>query len=318
MGDSNSNLGIWSKEVETMKKFLMALAVLALVSAPAFAGPNVGGVLVVHDTGLAYVPGTTSYPSDAPLCADVDNQIDLGNLEYRVWKVYAAFPVTSTPRLAGVIFGLSYPAFGDGYVVVMGAGLPASGDLEVTQDGWPGSGGSNAVAFPTAKLTQVSEVYWFGGYAYSASGADAQMFSTAPHGTQNSVFLDDAVPANEDPITQFGAIGFGQAGVTICPPIPTGACCSGPNNDCSILSADECLALGGTFLGGECTPDPCEHPPTGACCLADHSCIVTTDADCTVQGGEYVGDGYPCEAGTCEPIIPTLETTWGAIKNNYR
>jgi len=298
----------------------MALAVLALVSAPAFAGPNEGGVLVVHDTGLVYVPGSSDYPSDPPTCDAVDAQDDLGNAEFSVWKVYAAFPITSSPRLKGVVFGISYPPFGDGYVLVLGAGLPTAGDLEVTQDGWPASGGSNGIAFLATKTAIVDECYWFGGYAYSASGNDPQMFATAPHSTNLSVFIDDAVPANEDPITAFGSLGFGQPGVYECPVIPTGACCVGEAQICQILTADECLAgQGNVWVGTEtCEPDPCVHPATGACCLADHTCIVVTAADCEAQGGSYIGDGYPCDPGTCEPVIPTEETTWGQIKANFR
>ncbi len=34
--------------------------------------------------------------------------------------------------------------------------------------------------------------------------------------------------------------------------------------------------------------------PTGACCLPDDSCVVTTGVGCATLGGDYAGDGVPC------------------------
>jgi len=35
-------------------------------------------------------------------------------------------------------------------------------------------------------------------------------------------------------------------------------------------------------------------PPVGACCFTDGTCIVTSVFDCSVLGGQYLGDGVPC------------------------
>jgi len=48
-------------------------------------------------------------------------------------------------------------------------------------------------------------------------------------------------------------------------------------------------------------PDGCP-PPTGRCCLADGSCTIVSDADCTNMGGIYGGDGVDCSVscfGAC-------------------
>src|SRR5262249_28325762 len=49
-------------------------------------------------------------------------------------------------------------------------------------------------------------------------------------------------------------------------------------------------------------PD-CGAEPTGACCLPDGTCIITTAADCAQQGGLYTGDNTTClECGTLTPV----------------
>ena len=53
---------------------------------------------------------------------------------------------------------------------------------------------------------------------------------------------------------------------------------------------------------------------TGACCLADGSCMISTQAGCA---GQYMGDGTVCNPNPCS-AIPTEITTWGWIKNQYK
>jgi len=56
--------------------------------------------------------------------------------------------------------------------------------------------------------------------------------------------------------------------------------------------------------------------PTGACCLATGFCMILTADNCTAAGGRYIGDGVACAPGLCD-INPTVETSWGAVKNLY-
>lgn len=44
--------------------------------------------------------------------------------------------------------------------------------------------------------------------------------------------------------------------------------------------------------------------PVGACCLPTGNCIVTTSADCSAQGGSFMGVGIPCTPGLCTPGTP--------------
>ena len=121
-------------------------------------------------------------------------------------------------------------------------------------------------------------------------------------------------------------------------PSPEGACCFG-NGTCSDLTAVECAAAAGTWLGGgttcatsactgaccfsngfclDLTQANCEGapgtdfrgfgttcattdctPPAGACCLADESCIDVTEADCATAGGTWQGDDTTCATTDC-------------------
>lgn len=54
----------------------------------------------------------------------------------------------------------------------------------------------------------------------------------------------------------------------------------------------------------------------GACCLPDGTCIVTTESACAEQDGEYYGGGTSCDGIEC--VVPTIESSWGEIKNIYR
>ncbi len=105
-----------------------------------------------------------------------------------------------------------------------------------------------------------------------------------------------------------------------------GACCVG--SECHIVTAQQCAAIGGTFTGGTCDPNPCvitgcpsvtfsgvefccvpsfinldTSGGAGACCHFDGSCddLVTRD-DCIASGGIYRGDGSTCVSNPCGSI----------------
>lgn len=42
-----------------------------------------------------------------------------------------------------------------------------------------------------------------------------------------------------------------------------------------------------------------EGDPTGACCLPDGSCLMTTATACSQQNGEYLGNDVPCDPDPC-------------------
>ena len=308
-----------------MKKFLMALVVLAIATGPAWAGPNANGVLMVHNTGVQW--STDPFPTVLPTCAEIVNTVAMGNEGGAtpsqsvpvVWKVYAVFPLANSPRLVALGWGLTLSAV-DGGGVVITHNDPAPGVFKIVSAGWPPATTGVAevgMSFPdSARTTPVTELWWFDGYAYAGALGEPQMFSVVPHSNpMNQIFSDDQIPSNADPIAGYGTLGFGQPGYTFCPTGEIiGACCF-DDGTCQMLSAVACQDLHGSFNGGTCSPTLCPVIKYGACCVGTVCNIVTHDV-CTNLGGTYYGDDSLCEPYPC--ATPTETKTWGQIKNSYR
>ncbi|MFB3907751.1 MAG: hypothetical protein ACE15D_05030 [Candidatus Eisenbacteria bacterium] len=95
--------------------------------------------------------------------------------------------------------------------------------------------------------------------------------------------------------------------------------CDAPNGDYTLDWASPCLP-GNHPDGVDCgligaLDAACGTPPvTGACCLADNSCIVIEAENCP---GTYMGDGTTCTPEICVPTAVD-RTTWGRIRGAYR
>ncbi len=102
---------------------------------------------------------------------------------------------------------------------------------------------------------------------------------------------------------------------------PTGACCTEfpVITICSDMTEEGCAALGSvaTFhgVGTYCDnidgnsngiPDICEDLE-GACCYSDGSCMMQTDEDCQLDGGEFKGIGTDCSTPDICPAPPGLD-----------
>lgn len=82
-----------------------------------------------------------------------------------------------------------------------------------------------------------------------------------------------------------------------------GACCY-DNGDCAETTEATC---GGHYQGdgSPCVPGLCDDGGTGtsgACCLGDNMCDITSPAGCVGEGGTYLGDDSSCDE--C-PVVPT-------------
>jgi hypothetical protein len=276
-----------------MRTLLLVLGALLCGVSVTMAGPNVGGVLWVHDLGIIHSDGDYSYPKPNN-CAEVDNNVVVytalpSNPWTEIWKVYAAFPAGSSPRLKTAGWGTEFTeAASSPYswvsITAAACGAPdedgAGTDFYIGELGFPtASGGQIRQSFPTGPRTYlVTTLFIFGGYGYNAGGAQAPpIWAALQHGDPAwRVFGDDSVPTNYDPIMGYSSLGFGAPGTTVCPVSDgTGACC---------------------------------NSATGAC-------TITYQAGCQFT---WLGVGVPCDATTCVPPTPVEKTTWGQIKNNYR
>ncbi len=302
-----------------MRTAILILGVLCVLASAALAGPNAGGVLWVHDTGI--VPSDVDIPwppeGDPPGdCAQVDNQLPIDDFN-RIWVVYAAFPEGSSPRLKAVSWGTLFPEFASSpysYVLIEPGGCfvpDESGpgtDFYIGTNGFPdASGGEIGQSFPTGpRTTTVVRLFYFTGHGYTENGDmyGYPTWSTAPHSNPAyRFFFDDAVPAHQDPIIDYGSLGFGTPGYTPCPaPDPTAlaACCS-PEGACTLTTQADCPAPSvWQETDYDCFPNPCG--PTGACCdnMANY-CFISTVGDCPYA---WLGAGVPCTPETCPGLPP--------------
>lgn len=101
----------------------------------------------------------------------------------------------------------------------------------------------------------------------------------------------------------------------VCP--PTGACCDFDGFCTDGMTEEECTGCAPCQVncpctanpnvtyqgdGSTCVADPCPGlpPPTGACCLADGSCLDSqASSQCTSIGGDYKGDDTVCSNTNC-------------------
>jgi len=234
----------------------IALGVLAvgLIATGAMAGPNEGGVLVVHATSLAYTSDATSYlgqsgvacgqdgpePPDIPVCPPYDPvggaipcvptaanpTASVADSESFIWYVMAAFSDQSCPKLKAVGFGFDYDedALGIaawGYTDGTVSAFAVEQESRYDSRPFPAPGASTGLSFQSVRTSRLQELYWFAGYAYSAGAV--KRFSIIGHTNPlNHFFIDDAVPGVEDPITGYGYMGFlGETGSNPEPTAPS-------------------------------------------------------------------------------------------------
>ncbi len=287
-----------------MKKVLLAAAAVAVMGGTAIAGPNAGGTLVATlADGVVFTFDEETYcGAGATDCGTAIGRYD--NTDTAVINVLAAFPGTS--RLAGVTFGVAY---NDAEVFLAAWG--ACGDFELGTGGWPGSGEGTAVTFSAAQEASLVDVYWFAAYNYYGN---ANTFDLIPHPSQGANFADDSVPSELDAIAALGSFGFATDGNVPCPQGDApGACCF-MDGSCTVVPEADCQ---GDFQGPDtnCDPNPCPPPPTGACCDDEGNCTIRTRMECGDEG--YQGDDTGCDPNPCD-VVPTVETSWGAVKGIYR
>ena len=179
------------------------------------AGANAGGTLILHaNPSINYTTEVKSYGGHAGItdCAKAVDSVPANPSRTTVFYVLAAFAPESSPRLRGLTFGIRYDPKRFGLV-----GRGSSGDSEIPGAHWPNSGSGNAVAWKTAQTAGLLEAYWFAGYAYSKQDTTSFTLTAHPDPELGGAFADDAVPAQLDPITAYGRLGFGTAGLAPCP-----------------------------------------------------------------------------------------------------
>jgi hypothetical protein len=228
-----------------VKRFTLAVVILLLAAPIALAGPNAGGVLVVHATTLAWTTDVASYAgmsgvacgqdgpaSPAPICppynplsgpipcvptaANPTSTVAEGVKQ--VWYVLAAFPDVACPRIKALAFRIRY----DPSKLLVDSGSNGFSDPETAltlplpsdqnQDPFPANGSGMTLSFTHVRTSQLQELWWFSGYAY-VGATDATFALDVVREENNDNFVDDAVPSNLDAIAGVGTLGLGGGAV---------------------------------------------------------------------------------------------------------
>lgn len=102
-----------------------------------FAGPNAGGTLVLSaNTSITYTTSASNYCGQSALstCGSATVTVPANPAATTVFFALSAFPDSSSPRLKGLTFGISYDATKFDLVSLGGCG-----DHEMAGGGWPAS-----------------------------------------------------------------------------------------------------------------------------------------------------------------------------------
>jgi hypothetical protein len=299
-----------AKEVNAMKRVLLALALLGLVAgANAVPGDLSDGVLIAHapagfiySAGLDYCAEYAQY--GIATCEEQINTTPITSsvLEPTLWYAIAAW--NEDKLWCGTEFG-----FGTGfqdlwYFVEFGPCLINA--LENSTGGWPGSGqGTAVVATDIPWEGNFLATYYFIGYGYYQ---DIIPLDVDP-AMNFAGFGNCEVPADTWDAVCLGAMGIGTEGAYCCPPAPgePWACCF-QDGSCLMMFEYDCYEAGGIEWMGEgvtCDDDPypCEVPPEpGACCDPNTGdCYFILEVDCDAIGGDFLGEGVSCDPNPCPP-----------------
>jgi hypothetical protein len=287
-------------------------------SGRAWAGPNSGGVLLLHaNLSLTFTTeGDFRGYSDLRDCKEAVTRVP-GDGEGVILFALAAWDFGS-PTLKAMTFGIKYSSYQVKPVTFGPCISPfdlGNGALEIKDGNWPESGSGTMLVWAEPLTDQICEVYWFACYAY-----DGNTFQVTPYPDPKigGRFADSSIPAEQDDIEGYGMIGFGKNGINPCggdESNTTGGCCF-PDGQCRIRTRSTCenSGIGYTYLGDYslCNPNPCA-PGVGACCFGFQCRLMLWD-ECLQQRGTFyqsVGcDPLPCRS--------TQDASWGELKTIYR
>ncbi len=154
-----------------MRPLLVAYLLVVLASTLASAGPNAGGGITLGSANLTYVPmqDECGKGMEPYRCLDLVTEIDNASPDnQKVWKVYAAFPDESHPRLRGFRFGITYDnEYGDGNGLVITAhGNCADAEAPDPPTSWPAPNTGDSITWNITQTKLLLEAYWFAGYNY--------------------------------------------------------------------------------------------------------------------------------------------------------
>jgi hypothetical protein len=190
---------------------LISIALTVVSAGMVFAGPNEGGVLVVHHDPELVLTDACAAAAFPDSCGEL-NATAAANGEPQLWFVLAAFPDNISDRMNTITFGLGDYDPEDLVMGLYGACDAVGTPIEIPGPGWPGPNTGTAVSWAPGCLGgQITPIYWLQTYAYVAG-----TIPLASHPVQGGTFVSCAAPVAEDSVSEYGVIGFGIPGQNPC------------------------------------------------------------------------------------------------------
>jgi hypothetical protein len=289
-----------------MRKVLLTLGILALICSPAMAGKNENGSMVVHTNDSYTYSGQTvcTATQGDPGTCEAAGLMATKDAGQVVWLL-AAFLPGSSPGVSVIYFGIRYDdACLDPGVAKTFCGPPNT--LEVPDTDWPYTGRGNSVAFGSPVVGDILfPFYAFKIDNFCGFGPPAPYFGTGINPTGGYAgFVDDSNPPVLDYCTQFGEVHWGEPGVNECPEPPTDptGACCFADGSCQVTTQANCQGISWTE-DGVCNPNPCEQP--SACCFEDGSCAELIAIECERAGGTHF-PGQHCTDDPSPCFVPPV------------
>lgn len=281
-----------------MRTTVILLGFILAMAAPALAGKNANGALIVHTAPYSFYFSDPCDDFDDPgTCENANTQTDNDEVTASVIWFIAAFDDVTDPGVSVVYFGNDHN-LPDFYHSIWGFCGPP-GTIEVADAGWPDdpAGAGNSVAFGVP----VTGNRLFPFYYVGVFGFEGAYYGTGINPTGGyAAFVDDSNPPVTDHTDQFGQVRWYEPGYNECPvPPQPGACCF-DTGACQALLEEDCDDAGGAFQGEGtgCDPNPCTAVPA-ACCFIDGHCEMFSGLDCQYFEGSWQGLGSVCDPNPC-------------------
>ncbi len=190
-----------------------------------------------------------------------------------------------------------------------GGALATPGDATWTYnffdtDAWNAIGG-DFVGTPSAVATiGIDEQFYE--WTSVTMAADVQLWLDAPSTNYGWVLVGDETGGNST--KRFESRDNGEVDrrpqlVVDFTPPANTGACCFADGSCVVASQAECDALNGTYQGDGVSCDPNPCPSSGACCFDDGTCLQLSEVECLAQSGIYQGVGTDCSTADCSVLF---------------
>ena len=193
--------------------------VVTLGDTPAVAGPNQGGILLLHNnTDLSFTAVDPAYCGLSTLTDCESGEVRADGPGYHILTVFAAFPPETNPRVAGMGLGIDFDST---QVVVEFWGHCSDFELHTLSyepngfwTPWPKPNSGIVMTWEEPRTEHLIEALWMAAYSYYKGPGEFRLIDEP---VKASEFADDSIPSELDPVIYHSTLGFNTPGDLPCP-----------------------------------------------------------------------------------------------------